>query len=283
LIPPDEHDAVRQALERAGEIARDYLDVPGLLAVAQGAAPWKIDAFPKPAASRRHSAEPLKIGIFRDAAFQFYYQENIEALTDRGARVTFINALEEKTLPPVDALYIGGGFPETRACRLAQNESFRKSVKEAAEKGLPIYAECGGFIYLGESLRVGENRYPMAGVLPVEFILENKPQGHGYTTLVADQDNPFFPAGTTLTGHEFHYCRILSRKEQDTYTAFKVLKGQGLNGHREGLCRKHVLAGFTHLHALGTDQWANAIIREARRHRNDHSIIEDNINIIRRF
>ena len=143
--------------------------------------------------------------------------------------------------------------------------------------------ECGGFIYLGESLRVGENRYPMAGVLPVEFILENKPQGHGYTTLVADQDNPFFPAGTTLTGHEFHYCRILSRKEQDTYTAFKVLKGQGLNGHREGLCRKHVLAGFTHLHALGTDQWANAIIREARRHRNDHSIIEDNINIIRRF
>jgi cobyrinic acid a,c-diamide synthase len=283
LIPPEEHDHVRQALEKAGKIARDYLDISGLLAVARSAHPWKVGAFPKPAKARTSSAGPVTIGMIKDAAFQFYYQENIEALTDRGARVICINALEDKALPPVDALYIGGGFPETQAGRLARNESFRLSVKEAAEKGLPIYAECGGFIYLGESLQIDDQHYPMAGALPVTFSLEKKPQGHGYTTLTVDHENPYFPVGTTISGHEFHYCRILSQREENTYTAFSVRKGTGINGHREGLCRKNILAGFTHLHALGTPGWAGAIIDRARQYRNENQIFEDNINIIRRF
>lgn len=283
LIPPEEHNRVRDALQKAGAMARDYLDIPGLLSVARSAASWKIGAFPKPARLRNNFNEPVTIGVIRDPAFQFYYQENIEALTDRGARVIEISALEEIVLPPVDALYIGGGFPETHAGRLAANESFRRSVKEAAESGLPIYAECGGFIYLGESLIIGDRQYPMAGALPVSFQMENRPQGHGYTSLTVDRENPFFPVGTTITGHEFHYCRILSRREEDTYTAFKVLKGQGVNGHREGLCRKNVLAGFTHLHALGTPEWAGALIDRARQYRNEIHKSEHNINIMRRF
>lgn len=279
LVPPEEHDTVREALEKTGEIARDYLDVYGLLAVAQSAAPWKIGAFPKPARPRKIFDEPVTIGIVRDPAFQFYYQENIEALTDRGARVIYINALEEMALPLVDALYIGGGFPETQAKRLAQNESFRLSVKEAAERGLPIYAECGGFIYLGESLTIGESQYPMVGALPVTFTLEKKPQGHGYTTLAADHENPFFPVGTTITGHEFHYCRILSQREESTFTAFNVLKGTGINGHREGLSRKNILAGFTHVHALGAPQWAAAIIEKATQHRCENQKAQDNITL----
>ncbi len=283
LIPPEEHDHVQQALERAGEMARDYLDVSGLLAVAKSAHPWKIGAFPKPAKVRTGSDDPVTIGVVRDAAFQFYYQENIEALIDRGARVIQIDALEDKILPSIDALYIGGGFPETHAGRLAANESFRRSVKEAAERGLPIYAECGGFIYLGESLTIGDRHYPMAGALPVTFSLEKKPQGHGYTSLAVDHENPFFPVGTTITGHEFHYCRILSQREEDTCTAFNVLKGTGINGHREGLCRKNILAGFSHLHALGTSEWADAIIKRASQYRSESQKTEDNINIIRRF
>ena len=282
LIPPVEHERVRQALEMAGEMAHDYLDVAGLLAVARSAPAWKIGAFPRPARSRKGSAEPVTIGVLRDAAFQFYYQENLEALTDRGARVISISALDDEVLPPVDALYIGGGFPETQAGRLMQNESFRLSVREAAEKGLPIYAECGGFIYLGESLTIGDRLYPMVGALPVSFRMEKRPQGHGYTTLVVDHENPFFPVGTTITGHEFHYCRIVSQREEDLNTAFNVLKGTGMDGRREGMCRKNILAGFTHLHALGTPEWADAIIEQARQYRNENQKMEDNINIIRR-
>jgi cobyrinic acid a,c-diamide synthase len=263
LVPPEEHNQILQALEKAGSIARDYLNIPALLGVAQSAPPWKVDAFPKPARSNKTKNEQVTIGVIKDTAFQFYYQENIEALTDRGAKVIQISALNEKYLPPVDALYIGGGFPETHAGRLAANESFRLSVKEAAEAGLPIYAECGGFIFLGESLLVGHRHYPMVGALPVSFGLEKRPQGHGYTSLAVDQANPFFPVGQTITGHEFHYCRILSKNDAETSTAFNVLKGTGLDGRREGLCRKNILAGFTHVHALGTPWWADAILARA--------------------
>ncbi len=267
LIPPAEHQQIHQALEKAEVIARNYLDIPGLLEVARSASSWKVDAFPKPTWDYQTADEPVTIGVIKDTAFQFYYQENIEALTDRGAKVVYISALDEKRLPSIDALYIGGGFPETHAGQLSENECFRLSLREAAEAGLPIYAECGGFIYLGESLTIGEQHYPMAGALPVTFSMEKKPQGHGYTTLVVDKENPFFPAGTTITGHEFHYCRILSQREDETHTTFNVLKGTGINGYREGLCRKNILAGFTHLHALGTPQWANALIERARQHR----------------
>lgn len=267
LIPPQEHDRTERALDRAGVIAQDYLDIPGLLAVAESAAPWSVDAFPNPADPDQRGEEPVTIGVIKDAAFQFYYSENLEALSDRGAKIVEISALDEKSLPDVDALYIGGGFPETQAGRLAQNDAFRGSLKAAAEAGLPIYAECGGFIYLGESLTIGDKHYPMVGALPVAFGMEKRPQGHGYITLEVDRDNPFFPAGTKITGHEFHYCRILSRKEDTGHTAYHVLRGTGMDGQRDGLCRKNILAGFTHLHALGAPQWAEALIGTARRYR----------------
>lgn len=267
LIPPEEQTSVQQALDKAGAIARDYLDVSGLLELAKSASPWTIDAFPETSKARRISHEPVVIGVIKDSAFQFYYQENIEALCDYGAKIVEISALEEKVLPPVDALYIGGGFPETHAGQLAANGSFRRSVREASEAGLPVYAECGGFIYLGESLFIGETEYPMAGALPVSFRMEKRPQGHGYTSLAVDSENPFFPVGTTITGHEFHYCRIVSQRKEDTNTAFNILKGTGMDGRREGMCRKNILAGFTHLHALGAPEWANALIAKAQEYR----------------
>jgi cobyrinic acid a,c-diamide synthase len=274
LIPPQEHDRIERALDRAGVIAKDCLDIPGLLQVAKSAAPWSIDAFPNPTDCSTSGQKPVVIGVIKDAAFQFYYSENLEALRDRGAEIVEISALTDKTLPNLDALYIGGGFPETQAGRLAENKSFRDSLKAFAEDGLPIYAECGGFIYLGESLTIGDRHYPMAGALPVSFGMEKRPQGHGYTTLTVDRENPFFPVGTRMRGHEFHYCRILSIKENDGHTACRILRGTGIDGRREGFCRKNILAGFTHLHALGTPEWAEALIgagRQYRETRQNHS------------
>jgi cobyrinic acid a,c-diamide synthase len=267
LIPPQEHDRIGRALTRAGVIAEDCLDIPGLLKVAESASPWRVDAFPNPADSDPRGEEPVTIGVIKDAAFQFYYSENMEALIDRGAKIVQISALDERILPLVDTLYIGGGFPETQAKRLAENDTFRLSLRAAAEAGLPIYAECGGFMYLGESLTIGDEHYPMVGALPVVFGMEKRPQGHGYTTLVVDRENPFFPVGTRISGHEFHYCRIHTLREDDGHTAYRVLRGTGMDGQRDGLCRKNILASFTHLHALGTPEWAGALIGKARRYR----------------
>ena len=264
LIPPQEHSSIELALSRACAIAEDYLDMEALIGVAESALPWGVDAFPHFTSSDKPAYEPVTIGVIKDAAFQFYYYENIEALIDRGAKVLEISALNEKCLPAVDALYIGGGFPETQAKHLADNEGFRSSLRKAAADGLPIYAECGGFVYLGESLTIDDAVYPMVGALPVLFGMEKRPQGHGYTTLIVDGKNPFFPVGTKLNGHEFYYCRIMSRNEEESDTAYRVLRGTGMDGKRDGMVRKNILAGFTHLHALGTPEWADALIRQAR-------------------
>jgi cobyrinic acid a,c-diamide synthase len=205
--------------------------------------------------------------VIRDRAFQFYYPENIEALCALGARIVEISAIRDSALPPVDALYIGGGFPETQAGLLAENEAFRRSLREAAEEGLPIYAECGGFMFLGETLIAGDRHYPMVGFLPVAFEMEKRPQGHGYTVVDVERENPFFPVGTRLKGHEFHYSRILSWEEDKGQLAFRVKRGVGIDGGRDGLCRKNVLASFTHLHALGTPRWAEGLVDRARWYR----------------
>ncbi|MDD1712156.1 MAG: hydrogenobyrinic acid a,c-diamide synthase (glutamine-hydrolyzing) [Methanoregulaceae archaeon] len=267
LIPPQEHDRIRRALSKAADMAGDYLDLEGLIQTAESAPSLEDNEFPDIITVEKSAHEPVSIGVIRDRAFQFYYPENIQALTDKGARVIEISALDEKRLPAVDALYIGGGFPETQARLLAENKAFRRSLRYSVEEGLPTYAECGGFMFLGESLTIGDHHYPMVGVLPVVFGMEKRPQGHGYTVLEVDRENPFFPVGTRLRGHEFHYSRILSWKTAGEELVFRVKRGVGIDGKRDGLCRKNVLSTFTHLHALGTPEWAEGLVGRARQYR----------------
>jgi len=210
----------------------------------------------------------LKIGVIKDSAFQFYYQENFEELQRRGAELIEINALKEKRLPVVDALYIGGGFPETHAVILADNVSFKRSLLEAIERGLPVYAECGGLMFLGESLLLDNRLYPMVGALPIAFSLEKKPQAHGYTIIEVEKSNPYFSQKIILRGHEFHYSRVLEIKENGSYMAFNVRRGRGIAGRKDGMCYKNVLASYTHLHALGAGEWAEGLMRCAREFKN---------------
>ena len=269
LIPPQEHCGIQEALSKAATIAEEYLDIEGLIRVAESAPPWQKDGSSRIADFDKASLSKVSIGVIRDAAFQFYYPENLAALVQRGARLIEINALEARELPQIDVLYIGGGFPETQAKRLADNEQFRLSLGRAARQGLPVYAECGGLMYLGKSLTIGENCYPMVGALPVDFGIEKRPQGHGYICLEVDRENPFFPVGTKLKGHEFHYGRILSRKKEDEVdTVFHILRGTGMGKERDGMVRNNILAGFTHLHALGTPEWAEALISAGLRFKN---------------
>jgi len=167
----------------------------------------------------------------------------------------------------VDALYIGGGFPETLAPTLADNAAFRASVREAVEAGLPVYAECGGAVYLGERLVMDGRDYPMTGVLPAVFGFGAKPQGHGYAVLETVGTNPFFDVGQSVRGHEFHYTYIQELTADDVTFAFRVHRGFGCDGARDGLHRHNVLASYTHVHALGTPTWAPALVRAAAAYR----------------
>ena len=187
----------------------------------------------------------------------------IEALKAAGAEILFISPIASDTIPPVDALYIGGGFPETHAEQLAKNVIFKKKLKHLAENDFPIYAECGGLMYLGRELVLDEKSYPMAGVLPVVFGFSKKPQGHGYTIVKVKEANPYFKVGTELKGHEFHYSRVLDWLGDDKNLVFAMKRGTGFIRNLDGACYKNVLATFTHIHALGTPTWAESIIRNA--------------------
>ncbi len=266
LVPPQEHSGACQAVVTAQNLAQKYLDLERLWEIAQSA-PDLPETDYIPAYEVPSHSEPLVIGIIRDAAFQFYYPENLEALVAAGARLVTINALEDEALPTLDALYIGGGFPETNAEALARNQKFRQSLKEAIEDGLPVYAECGGLMYLGEHIIIREQSYPMVGALPLSVLLEKKPQGHGYTVIEVDRANPFFPKGTKLLGHEFHYSRVIESDLERLNLVFRLDRGHGVTGHRDGVSYKNVLATYTHIHALATPAWARALVDQARKSR----------------
>jgi len=271
LIPPQEHQWVSRALERAAEVAERYLDLEQLWKIAETAPPFRWEPEEKEP-NLRAAGNQLEIGIMKDSAFQFYYPENLQALADRGARLIEISAVREKTLPSLDALYIGGGFPETHAEQLADNLSFRQSLRGAIEKGLPVYAECGGLMYLGESLALDTRIFPLAGVLPVRFAMEKRPQGHGYTLLEVEGENPFYAVGRVLKGHEFHYSRVLSLEEGRIHFALRVKRGTGIKENQDGLCYKNVLATYSHIHALGCEEWAEGLMRKAMERRPGYSI-----------
>jgi len=207
----------------------------------------------------------VRIGVIQDTAFQFYYAENLEALRNEGAELVAVNALEDEGLPDLDGLYIGGGFPETSAKELAANSSFRESVKQAAEKGLPIYAECGGLIYLGESILIDGEEYPLVGIFPVRFGMSVKPQAHGYTIFKVDKENPFYDIGTTVKGHEFRYSTVLEWGGNEQDLVLKMNRGKGFANQRDGLCYKNVLALYTHVHSSGTPEWAHGVAQRCRK------------------
>lgn len=263
LVPPREHPGAARAVDEAARIVDRYVDVDRLWKIARGAPAVYFDD-PGREGERfvRPSRQP-RIGFIRDSAFWFYYPDNLEVLEKSGASLVECSALNDRELPAVDALYIGGGFPETHAASLAANAGFRKSLREAVETGLPVYAECGGLMYLGEELIVEEKTFPMAGVFPLRFVLDGRPQGHGYTILEVDTPNPYFPTGEILHGHEFHYSRIPDWGEGSFTFAFNVRRGYGIQGRRDGLCYKNVLATYSHLHAVGAKGWAKAIWEQA--------------------
>ena len=261
LITPSEYRDGAGLQPRLREIAESFLDIDKIIEIAGSAGPVSC----APADSQSVTPVRVKIGYFKDSVFTFYYPENLEALEARGAQLVPVSSLADQSLPEVDALYIGGGFPETHAEQLVRNRSMMKAVKEKALQGLPIYAECGGLIYLARSLRCGDVVYPMAGLFPLDLVMHRKPVGHGYTSVRVDSPNPFYAIGTSLRGHEFHYSG-LAEGPQGEESCMSVMSGVGLGGARDGLVRSNTLACYTHVHADGVKSWATAMVSKAADH-----------------
>jgi len=273
LVPYQERDHAEKAILWTKEAVKENLDLEQIWGIGQEAG----DIAKRPQNQEVHlmgavTDESPRIGFIRDKAFWFYYPENLEQLERLGASLVEINAISQKSLPELDALYIGGGFPEIQAKALADNCIFRDTLREEINRGLPVYGECGGLMYLGEVLVVDGKTYPMVGALPVQFIIQKKPQGHGYTVLDVDRPNPYYQVGMTLKGHEFHYSKAILTSEQGVRFVFKVERGNGVDGTRDGLCKNNLLATYTHVHAAGNDLWAKGLLRVALDYREKEKI-----------
>ncbi len=264
LVPYHERGHAEKAISWAKRTVTENLDLDEIWKIANGAEGIFSDhQVQKPGSTAIVGGVPPRIGFVRDRAFWFYYPENLEKLKHLGADLVEIDAMGDRNLPQLDGLYIGGGFPETQAQALADNRRFRDDLREKIEEGLPVYAECGGLMYLGKGLVMEGKTYPMVGSLPIEFSLQKRPQGHGYTILKVDGSNPYYPIGHILKGHEFHYSKALVAEEKDLNFVFEVRRGYGVNGLRDGICKKNLLATFTHIHAGGNPIWGEGLYKAA--------------------
>ena len=261
LVMPAEREDRERVLDLMGDAIERGVDVEAIHCLAEQA-PYLLSQ----AAARNQlpcAKEQVRIGILQDNAFSFYYPENLAALEAQGAKLVPISPLRDAELPDMDALYAGGGYPEEHAAGLSGNARFREALAARIAQGLPVWAECGGLMYLASAIVSKGERYPMVGALSIEIEQTGRPQAHGYVEACVDGENPFLIRGTQLRGHEFHYSRVTS-ESGPIKTALSLQTGIGIGGGRDGIVAGSVFASYLHLFAPGAPEWAPALVRAAR-------------------
>jgi cobyrinic acid a,c-diamide synthase len=271
IVPFIEQEDSAGIIENACAVIENNVDLDRLLSIARGADRLlrfaRNDGFEFVIArsnATKQSKPRVTIGVLRDRAFSFYYPDNLEALQKAGAELIFINSFTD-SLPDIDGLYIGGGFPELYAAELEANAGLRQEIAAITREGMPVYAECAGLMYLCRTILKDSRRYEMSGVFDKDVEITSKPQGHGYMEVEASEGNPFFRPGAIIKGHEFHYSRLTTYAALNT--TFNVRRGHGIDGRTDGMAYKNTLATYLHLHALAAPGWAGDFVNLALSHK----------------
>ena len=259
LYTAAEVENLQQKLALLADAAEEHIDWPRLLALCEKEPPALPEKAPQPPAR-------VRIAVAQDEAFCFTYAETLEAFRDAGAEVVFFSPLRDTALPEnIGGLYLPGGYPELHARELSENTSLLREIKQKIESGLPTAAECGGFLYLGQSLTDAEGQsWPMAGVLPGEAKDAGRLVRFGYAALSADSDSMLFRAGESFPIHEFHHWDSTANG-----TALAAKKPVGGAEWRCGFVNEHFYAGFPHLYWAGTPL-PQRFAAAAENYRRDH-------------
>ncbi|MCC6611808.1 MAG: cobyrinate a,c-diamide synthase [Burkholderiales bacterium] len=266
LMPSSEsgESGVRIAAIRDAVAAQ--VDLDALLEIAGWRAGAPRAAQPAPSLP----APTLRIGVAMDRAFGFYYPDDLEAFAQAGAEIVPVNTLADAKLPEIDGLIVGGGFPEMFMAELEANASLRADVRRVAEAGLPIYAECGGLMYLARSLTWRGETRRMAGVIPGDVVMHDKPVGRGYVRLRETAHHPWpLGEGADIRAHEFHYSSLENVMPHLDF-AYAVARGHGADGRNDGIVLGNVLASYAHLRSVGGNAWPSrfaAFVRKVKAER----------------
>lgn len=259
LVPSGEWKESESLVEKIVQTLGPHLDLGKILVIAKSfkAPDRSIGNQTERGEPKGRKTKKVRIGVIFDHVFHFYYPENLEALIQEGSELVLIDSLNDR-LPDIDGLYIGGGFPEFFLEGLEANRTLRKEIRHAIEEGLPCYAECAGLMYLCQSILWQDRSYEMVGIIPAKVHVSSKPKGHGYVIAEVTKENPLFPVGMTVRGHEFHHSKLSLSNEPEF--VYQIRRGQGIDGKRDGILYKNMLAAYTHIHALGIPKWAEAFV-----------------------
>ncbi len=266
LIPALERGELFGLFDTLAKTIPGTVDLERILQLAQSAPAW-ITPTPILFVDSHRKTSMATIAIARDSAFNFYYPENLELLEWYGAHLVEFRPLDGDPIPnDADGVYIGGGFPEEFAAILSQREDVKSSLRQAVEDGMPVFAECGGLMYLSEVLtnKEGES-YPMAGVIAATVSMQSHVAALGYREVTARQDTLLLSEGERARGHEFHYSTITYPPSENWPYAYEAI---GMRGSKlEGYAQGNVLAGYTHLHFASNPNMAQRFIRACRAYR----------------
>ncbi len=262
LIPGNETPEAETRIAAIARYVAEGVDLDALVGVAAPVRPASSDLEETPP-----DARGLRIGIAQDQAFGFYYQEDLDTLRRSGAELVSIDTLRDTCLPPVDGLILGGGFPEMFIETLATNQTLRADIRRAVESGLPVYAECGGLMYLTRAIHWGERHGEMVGVIPAECTLQSRPVGRGYARLeVVDAEAGLASAAApSIAAHEFHHSRLTHLSAGTHRFAYRVARGVGIDGAHDGYVYKNLLAAYCHRRGTGTHGWIAPFLDKVRR------------------
>jgi cobyrinic acid a,c-diamide synthase len=263
LMPANETGAAEHHVAEIAQAVAQQVDLERLLAATATTTP-----LPQPLPLRASGETPVRIAIARDAAFGFYYADDIEALRSAGAELVPFDACRDPHLPACDGLFIGGGFPESFIDQLEANATLRAEILDAVETGMPTYAECGGLMYLARSIAWKGQRRRMVGAIAGDIVMHDKPVGRGYVVLQPNAAHPWQHVGPgaerpELRAHEFHYSSI-ENLPADTSFAYAVQRGHGVDGKHDGIIYKNLLASYTHLRATAGCDWPARFVQFVR-------------------
>jgi len=254
LVPAVERENLLNYIEKWGEVIKENIDIDALISIMKNAGKLPEGREDTWQAENR---KKVKIGVAMDEVFNFYYTENLEALKANNAQIIPFSPYKDEEIPDVDGIYFGGGYPEIFAKELEYNQSMRKSVLKFHEEGNPIYGECGGLMYLTNSI----NGREMCGIFKYESEMTKNVQGLSYVIAETQKDNPITKEGEIFRGHEFHYSKVSINGKPEF--AFKILRGRGIKGELDGLMSKNTIASYLHTHTAACPQFASNFTQSA--------------------
>ncbi len=269
LIPAEEVDSLKEKTETLTQLIEEYIDIDALENIA--ASSPTLNCASNPCEEIKGAGAGLKIGIARDVAFSFYYDDNLKLLEEIGVELISFSPLYDKSIPDgVHGLYIGGGFPEVFACKLQDNIELRTSIKEHLENGLPAYAECGGLMYLTESIEdMDGNIYDMVGFLPTKSKMTKRLQRFGYVEVNTE-------SGIEIRAHEFHRSIIEDNSELNYYyQVSKTRNNEIVDTWKEGLLKKNTLAGYPHVHFYSNLDFVMEFIERCKEYMHCNAILKE--------